>query len=270
MKRQMRTVLLALVAASLLAGCGAKNMDVLLPEMAANFESIKSYELTPSLYIPQAGTDVQVKTSFKCPKMMRADVTYPVSVSVVCDGKKLLGCAPDYNTCIQLDLSDEEGVLPASALAVLMIPHLNYVQITDRYDAKVAGKEKLDDRKTVVFDLVRKDEPKSAFQAPKAKIWVEEDRALPLRMETMNEEGVCKTRTTMDNFTKVGDVWLPQDVRMETGDGMSLLSLSITDMTVNEEISDDLFAVKAPDDCVVLEELPAVSPSDIPEILLLY
>jgi len=270
MKAQLRTIVLALAVISLLAGCGAKKMDVLLPEMAANFEGIKSYQLTPSLYIPQAGTDVQVKTSFKCPNKMRADVTYPVSVSVVCDGKKMLGCAPDYNTCIKLDLSDDEGVLPGSALAVLMIPHLNFVQITDRYDAKVAGKEKLDGKKTVVFELTRKDEAKTAFQAPKAKIWVEEDRSVPLRMETMDEAGVCKTITILDNFTEVAGVWMPQDLRMETGDGMSLVSLSLSDVTVNEEISDDVFSVQAPDDCVVLDELPAVSPSDIPEILLLY
>jgi len=270
MKMYMRSMVVGSLLALLGYGCGGKNVEALLPNMASNFESIQTYELTPTLYIPQAGTDVQVKTAFKYPNKMRADVTYPMAVTVVCDGKRIMGCVPEYNTCIQLDLMDQHDVLPTSALLVLMIPHLNYVRISDRYDTRIAGKETMGSRKAVVFDLVRKTAPESSFQAPKAKIWVEEDRAVPLRMETMNEQGVCKTRSFFDNFVEVQGVWLPQEVRMETGDGVPLVSLMISDMSVNEALSDELFVINAPEDCMVLDEIPVISSSDIPDLLLLY
>lgn len=269
MKQRWLVTLVAPLAASLFFGCAAKNYDALLPQMQENFKKINTYQAKPSLYIPEAGTDVQVQASFKAPDKAKLEVTYPISITIVCDGKKISGCVPDYNTCVSLPLDGKIATIPVKVIMKAMAPHLSWIELVDKYNYKMVGKEKAGDVKLVVFELERKTAPTDAHQAPKAKIWVEESRPVAVKIEVYDASGVCKGRNTAANHVQVEGIWIPQEMRLEDGDGSPLATISVSDITVNKDIPDANFEFKAPKNAIVLDSVPDVSSDDIPDLLFL-
>lgn len=264
----LRIATLAMVV-PVLFGCAAKNYDALVPDVQANFEAIKSYQVTPTLYIPQAGTDVETEVFFKAPNKVRTNTTYPISVSIVCDGTKISGCVPDYNTCLSMDLADDAPPIPPIVVLRLITPHLNCVGLTDKYRIVATEKDEVDGEKLIVFDLARKSPPTKPFQAAKARMWVAEDKPVAMKMEMCDEDGACKIRVHLADYVEISEVWVPQDLKFETGDGMLLVSLTAKDIKINPELPDSQFVFNPPDDAIVMDEIPGGGAGALPEILIL-
>jgi len=268
MRREIWNGFATAIVVALLSGCASKtDYAALITGIEENFTSIKNYQLSPYLYIPQAGTDVQAQARFVAPNKIKVEVTYPISITIVCDGQKLSGCVSDFNTCLSLPLDRMDGPYPAIAVLKLLTPHLCFVGMCERYDWAVDGKETLDDKKVILFNLSRKTPPEMSYQAATVKIWVEEARGLARKMEMYDLEGTCKTRAFLNDYIEVNGVWICQELNMETGDGMSLTSMTISDIKINEDLLDGTFTFSPSSDFIVLDEIPPLG-NVVPEFLL--
>jgi len=262
MRRNMWIVAWCLAIVPLWFGCATSKYETLLPDAEANYSAIKSFEETRSLYVSQAGTDVQVEAKFKAPNKLKAEVTYPISASASCDGSKFSVCVPDYNTCVSLPLDEDSDLIPPKTFIKLLAPHLHFVDLCERFDSEKVGKEDEDGRKVMVYKLTPKGESSMAY----AKLWVEVDRPVVTRVEVFNASEECKGRTFFSNFQQLNGVWVPQDYRLEMGDGTPMITLSITDAKINQDIADDMFVFAPGDDMVVLDEVPPLGGA-MPDIL---
>jgi len=261
MRGRFLSFALSLALVPLFLGCTSK-FETLLPDAQANYSAIKTYEETRSLYVSAAGADVQIHAKFKAPNKLKAEVTYPITASATCDGNKFSLCVPDYSTCVSLPLDEDSDLIPPRTFLKLLSPHLHFVDLSDRFDSKMVTKEDMDGRKVVVFELT----PRQKSPMASAKLWIEADRPVITRVEVYNANGDCKGRTFFSNFQQISGIWLPQDYRLEMGDGTPMITLSVTDVKVNEDIPDTVFVFSPSSDMVVLDEVPPLG-GVLPDIL---
>ncbi|MEZ4884292.1 MAG: outer membrane lipoprotein-sorting protein [Chitinophagales bacterium] len=80
-------------------------------------------------------------------------------------------------------------------------------KLTDMYNAKVMGEETIDGRKAWVLELNAKVEDVS-YQ--KLKMWVDQERFVPLKEEMYAKSGQLLKKTTMSDFAKMDGRWYPK------------------------------------------------------------
>lgn len=79
-------------------------------------------------------------------------------------------------------------------------------KLTDLYDAEITGEEDIDGRKTWVLILTAKVEDVSY---PTRKIWVDQERYVPLREELFAKSGEKLKTTVLSDVRQQGDRWYP-------------------------------------------------------------
>jgi outer membrane lipoprotein-sorting protein len=79
-------------------------------------------------------------------------------------------------------------------------------ELTDIYDATLAGHETIDGRDTYVLDLVANVED-VAYHSQ--KMWVDSERFVPLKQEMFAKSGQLLKRTELSNVQKVQGRWFP-------------------------------------------------------------
>jgi negative regulator of sigma E activity len=112
-------------------------------------------------------------------------------------------------------------------------------RLTDRYNAKVTGTEIIDDRNCWVIEL-------TAFVSEVAyqgmKLWVDQERDIPLREEMFAKSGTLLKRSQLSNVERINDRWYPKRLifkdMLKEGMGTELI---IDEIQFNVPIADHVF-----------------------------
>lgn len=85
-------------------------------------------------------------------------------------------------------------------------------QLKDIYDAKVIGEEMINERKTWVLELNAKVEDVSYA---KRKMWIDQERFVPLKEDLFAKSGELLKRVEMSNFEKTDGRWYPRKMNFK-------------------------------------------------------
>ena len=116
-------------------------------------------------------------------------------------------------------------------------------KLTDIYQAKVTGNEKIGERTTMVLELTAKVEDVAYYSR---KLWVDAERYIPLKEELFAKSGQLLKRTELSDVKQIQGRWFPTVVRfkdmLKEGDGTEY---RITSIKFNQDIPDYLFTKAA-------------------------
>ncbi len=116
-------------------------------------------------------------------------------------------------------------------------------KLTDIYSAKVAGEETIDNRKTWVLELTAKVEDVAYH---KRKMWIDQERYVPLKEELFAKSGQLLKRTTLSNVQKVQGRWFPMTIvfkdMLKQGEGTEF---RMKNVQFNQQIPEYLFTKAA-------------------------
>ncbi len=116
-------------------------------------------------------------------------------------------------------------------------------KLTEMYDAKVMGEEVIDGRETWILELNAKVEDVSY---DKRKIWVDQERYVPLKEELFAKSGQLLKKTVLSEVKKIGNRWYPMAINykdmLKDGKGTDFILLSIK---FDEKIPDYIFSKAA-------------------------
>lgn len=101
-------------------------------------------------------------------------------------------------------------------------------KLSEMYTPKVIGDEVVDGRKTWVLELKAKVED---VNYQKLKMWIDQERFIPLKEEMYAKSGQLLKRTTMSDVVKIGGRWYPQKTNfkdvLKSGKGTDFIVKSI-------------------------------------------
>jgi len=116
-------------------------------------------------------------------------------------------------------------------------------KLTDIYNARIAGNETIDGRKTYVLELTAKVEDAAYFSQ---KIWIDTERFVPLKQEMNAKSGQLLKRTTLSDVRQVQGRWFPMKVVykdvLKEGDGTEF---RLTSVKFDQDIPDYIFTKAA-------------------------
>ncbi|MEQ9443908.1 MAG: outer membrane lipoprotein-sorting protein [Cyclobacteriaceae bacterium] len=116
-------------------------------------------------------------------------------------------------------------------------------KLTEMYEAKVTGEEQLGDRKTWVLELNAIVED-AAYQS--RKMWVDQERNVPLKEELYAKSGQLLKKTTMKDVEKIEDRWYPRTVvykdMLKDGKGTEF---TLVEVKFDQDIPDYIFSKAA-------------------------
>ena len=82
-------------------------------------------------------------------------------------------------------------------------------KLTEMYNSKITSEELIDNRKTWVLELTAKVED---VTYEKRKIWIDQDRFVPLKEELFAKSGQLLKKTILSDVVKVGNRWYPKKI----------------------------------------------------------
>ncbi|MFK7905857.1 MAG: outer membrane lipoprotein-sorting protein [Chitinophagales bacterium] len=101
-------------------------------------------------------------------------------------------------------------------------------KLTDMYKVEVIGEEVVDGRKTWILDLNAKVKD---VNYQRVKMWVDQERFVPLKEEMFAKSGQLLKKTTMSDITKVGGRWFPKKTNykdvLKSGKGTDFIVRSV-------------------------------------------
>ena len=113
-------------------------------------------------------------------------------------------------------------------------------RLTARYNAKVTGTELIDDRNCWIIELTAF-VPEVAYQG--MKIWVDQERDIPLREEMYAKSGTLLIRSQLSNVERINERWYPKKLvfkdMLKEGMGTELI---IDEIEFNVDIPDHVFS----------------------------
>lgn len=116
-------------------------------------------------------------------------------------------------------------------------------KLTDIYAAKVAGEETVDERKTWVLELISRVDDVAYH---KRKMWIDQERYVPLKEELYAKSGQLLKRSTLSNVQKIGGRWFPQTIvfkdMLKQGEGTEF---RMKNVQFNQQIPEYLFTKAA-------------------------
>ena len=116
-------------------------------------------------------------------------------------------------------------------------------KLTDIYNAKVIGEEKTGDRNTYIVELTAKVEDVAYY---KQKVWVDEERFVPLKEELYAKSGQLLKRVELRDVQKIQGRWFPTSVvykdMLKDGNGTEFKMINLK---FNQAIPDYIFTKAA-------------------------
>ena len=113
-------------------------------------------------------------------------------------------------------------------------------RLTDRYNAVVNGTEMIDGHNCWIIELTAFI-PEVAYQG--MKIWVDQERDIPLREEMYAKSGTLLKRSELSNIERINERWYPRHLvfkdMLKEGKGTELI---IDDIQFNVQIPDHIFS----------------------------
>ncbi len=83
-------------------------------------------------------------------------------------------------------------------------------KLTDIYNAVITGKESLNNRPATILELTAK---VSDLAYDKQKIWIDDERFIPLKQELYAKSGQLLKRIEFSDVTKIQNRWYPRTIR---------------------------------------------------------
>lgn len=116
-------------------------------------------------------------------------------------------------------------------------------KLTDLYNAKVVGEEEIDGRQTWMLELTAKVDD-VAYET--RKIWIDQQRYIPLKEELFAKSGQLLKRSTMSDVKQIEGRWFPTTIvykdMLKQGDGTEFKMISIK---FNQDIPEYIFSKAA-------------------------
>ena len=116
-------------------------------------------------------------------------------------------------------------------------------KVSEIYSATIIGEEEIDGRKTLILELIAKVPDVAYF---KRKMWVDNERYIPLREELYARSGQLLKRTTLSDVRMIEGRWFPLKIvykdMLKQGDGTEFL---ITTVKFNQPIPEYIFTKAA-------------------------
>ncbi len=116
-------------------------------------------------------------------------------------------------------------------------------KLTDVYNSKVTGEEKIEDRNTWVIQLNAKVEDVAYASR---KIWIDEERYVPLKEELYAKSGQLLKRIDLSDVKQIEGRWFPTTFvykdMLKEGDGTRFM---MSDIKFNQDIPDYIFTKAA-------------------------
>jgi outer membrane lipoprotein-sorting protein len=116
-------------------------------------------------------------------------------------------------------------------------------KLTDLYNAKVDGEEEIDGRETWILELTAKVDD-VAYET--RKIWIDQERYIPLKEELFAKSGQLLKRSTMIDVKQIQGRWFPTTIvykdMLKQGDGTEFKMISVK---FNQEIPEYIFSKAA-------------------------
>jgi outer membrane lipoprotein-sorting protein len=116
-------------------------------------------------------------------------------------------------------------------------------KLTDIYSAKVIGEGKIGDRATYIVELTAKVENVAYFGQ---KIWVDQERYIPLKEELYAKSGQLLKRVELGEVQKIQGRWFPTDIlykdMLRDGNGTGF---KMTSVKFNQDIPGFIFSKAA-------------------------
>jgi outer membrane lipoprotein-sorting protein len=113
-------------------------------------------------------------------------------------------------------------------------------KLTNHYNAEITGDEKIGDRKCWILTLTAFD-AEMAYQV--RKLWVDQERNIPLREELYAKSGSLLKRTEMSEVVKINGRWFPKKIVfkdvLKEGEGTEFI---IGEIQFNATIPDYVFS----------------------------
>jgi len=113
-------------------------------------------------------------------------------------------------------------------------------KLTNHYNAEVTGNEKIGDRSCWILTLTAFD-PEMAYQV--RKLWVDQERNIPLREELYAKSGSLLKRTELSNVVNMHGRWFPKKIVfkdvLKEGEGTEFI---IEEIQFNAPIPDYVFS----------------------------
>jgi len=113
-------------------------------------------------------------------------------------------------------------------------------ELTEMYDAKVVGEEMVEDRNSYVLELQAIVDDVAYF---KRKIWVDQERFVPLKEELFAKSGQLLKKTELSDVTKIDGRWFPKTMlykdMLKQGKGTEFI---MTTVKFDQDIPDYIFS----------------------------
>lgn len=112
-------------------------------------------------------------------------------------------------------------------------------KLLDIYNAEIEGEEEIDGKKVWRLSLIAKVDDATYHSR---KLWVEQERYVPLKEELFAKSGQLLKRTVMSDIKQVDGRWYPHKMNykdmLKDGKGTDFV---VTKMEINPEIQDNVF-----------------------------
>lgn len=116
-------------------------------------------------------------------------------------------------------------------------------KLTELYSAEITGKEVVEGRKTIILLLNAKVE-NVAYQSQ--KMWIDEERMIPLRQELYSKSGQLLKRMELSNVDKIQGRWFPTTIlfkdMLKEGNGTEF---KMTNIRFDQQIPETIFTKAA-------------------------
>ena len=116
-------------------------------------------------------------------------------------------------------------------------------KLTEVYNAKVTGEEKIEDRDAWVLELEAKVDD-ATYQS--RKIWVDQERYVPLKEELYAKSGQLLKKTTMKDVEQIDGRWYPKTVvykdMLKDGEGTEF---TLMEVAFDQDIPEYIFSKAA-------------------------
>lgn len=113
-------------------------------------------------------------------------------------------------------------------------------KLNDMYNSKITSEETIDGRKTWVLELKAK---VSNVSYEKRKIWIDQERYIPLQEELFAKSGQLLKKTVMSDVQKIDGRWYPKKINykdmLKDGDGTDFI---ISDVEFDKDIPSYIFS----------------------------
>lgn len=112
-------------------------------------------------------------------------------------------------------------------------------KLLDIYHAKIIGEEEIEGKTAWILELTAKVDDATYYSR---KLWVEQERFVPLKEDLFAKSGQLLKRTTMSDIKKVDGRWYPHKMNykdmLKDGKGTDFV---VTKMQIDVPIPDDVF-----------------------------